>query len=103
MSNSYVDRLMENIVKNAFNDMDTRLTKSVKWLASMQGGETTIQNYKLLGKRVLIVAGVVIVVQAASSAIGTVLSRKREERRIEQVVRRVLEEERQKAEAEAQA
>ena len=61
----------------------------------------SIENYKLLGKRALIALGVVIVsVEVITSVVGFVASRKSEEQRIEKVVRRVLEEERQKAEAE---
>lgn len=77
-----------------------RALKGYGKLAAKQGGETIIDNYKLLGKRTIIAAGVTVVAaQVATFAIGTAISRKHEEQRIERVVQRVLEEERQKQEA----
>ena len=71
-------------------------------VVAKQGGNSVIENYQLLAKRALIVAGVAIVsVQAVTSIVNFVVSRRIEEQRIERVVRRVIEEEKQKAEAEA--
>lgn len=87
-----------------FDDKAVRIVKSLSRLAAKQGGESTLENYQLLGKRALIILGVAIVaVQVTTSVVGFVTSRKSEEQRIERVVRRVLEEERQNAEAEAEA
>ena len=98
MDNALVERYIESAVEDAFNHKAARLMKVVNKIAAKQGGGSTIENYKLLGKRVLIVLGVTVVaVQATTSVIGLVVSRKSEEQRIEKVVHRVLEEERQNA------
>ena len=102
MTSSLIERQVENAVPNMFDDKTVRIMKGVSKMAAKQGGESTIENYQLLGKRTLLALGAVIVgVQAVASVIGFVASRKSEEQRIERVVRRVLEEERQKAEAES--
>ena len=101
MSNSFVERQVENAVQDMFDDKAVRIVKGVSKIAAKQGGESTLQNYQLLGKRALIVLGVVIItVQVSTSVASFIMSRKNEEKRVEQIVRRVLEEERQKAEAE---
>ncbi|MBO4353090.1 MAG: hypothetical protein J5818_06315 [Eggerthellaceae bacterium] len=100
MNSSFIERQMENAAKEMFDDKTIRIMKSVGKIASKQGGGNAIENYQLLGKRALIALGVVVVAaQVTTSAIGFVVSRKSEEQRIERVVRRVLEEERQKAQA----
>ena len=100
MASSLIERQVENAVQDMFDDKAVRIVKSVSRMAARQGGESTIQNYQLLGKRALIVLGVVVVaVQVTTSAVGFVVSRRSEEQRIERVVRRVLEEERQKEKA----
>ncbi len=100
MAGSFVERQIEGAVLDLVNDNAARIMKGVSRLAAQQGGESTLQNYQLLGKRALIVAGVgIIAVQAVTSVAGFIISRKSEEKRIEQIVRRVLEEERQKEEA----
>lgn len=100
MASSLIERQMENAVQDMFDDKAVRFIKSVSKMASKQGGESVLENYQLLGKRALIVLGVAIVaVQLTTSAIGFVASRKSEEQRIERVVRRVLEEEQQKADS----
>ena len=101
MASSFVERQVENAVQDMLDDKAVRIVKGVSRIAAKQGGESTLENYQLLGKRALIVLGIVIVTaQVATSAVSFVMSRKNEEKRIEQVVRRVLEEERQKAEVE---
>ena len=102
MASSLIERQVESAVQDMFGDKTVRIMKNVSKMASKQGGESVLENYQLLGKRALIVMGVAIVaVQAVTSVVGFVASRKSEEQRIERVVRRVLEEERQKTEAEA--
>ena len=102
MASSIIERQVENAVQDMFDDKAVRFMKGVSKMASKQGGESILENYQLLGKRALIVLGAVIVaVQLTTSAVGFIASRKSEEQRIERVVRRVLEEERQKAEAKA--
>ena len=102
MSGSLIGRQVENVVQDVLDDKAVRVAKGISKLAAKQGGESTLQNYQLLGKRALIALVAVIVgVQLVSSAVGFVMSRKNEEKRIEQVVRRVLDEERQKADASA--
>lgn len=92
--------LIKRHVKAVLGTKAIRALKNVGELAAKQGGESTIENYKMLGKRAIVVAGVAVVaLQVATFAIGTAISRKSEEQRIERVVHRVLEEERQKQEA----
>ena len=100
MGNTFVERQVENAVQEMLDDKAVRVLKGVRRIAAKQGGGSVIENYQLLGKRTLIAVGVVVVaVQAVTTAVGFVVSRKTEEQRIERIVRRVLEEERQKAEA----
>ena len=102
MTSSFVERQVESAVQDLFDDKAVRLVKGVNRIAAKQGGGTIIENYQLLGKRALVVLGAVVVtVQVATSVIGFAVSRRSEEKRIEQIVRRVMEEERQKAEAQA--
>lgn len=102
MTSSLIERQMESAIQDMFDDKAVRIMKSLSKLAAKQGGGSTLENYQLLGKRALIVLGVALVaVQVTTSIVGFVASRKSEEQRIERVVRRVLEEENQKAEAEA--
>lgn len=100
MINSLIERQVENAVQDMFDDKTRRFMKRISRIAAKQGGESAIQNYKLLGKRVLITLGVIIIaVEATTSVVGFVISRRNEEQRIERVVRRVLAEERQEDEA----
>ena len=102
MASSLIERQMENAVQDLLDDKAVRIVKGVRKMAAKQGGETTIENYQLLGKRTLIALGAIVVtVQVATSVIGFVASRKSEEQRVERIVRRVLEEERLKGESEA--
>ncbi len=98
MGGSILERQVESAVQDMFDDRAVRFIKSIRRFAAKQGGESAIQNYQLLGKRVLIVVGVVIV---AVQGVSFIISRRNESKRIERVVRRVLEEERQKEEADA--
>ena len=103
-ADSIIERQVESAVQDMFDDKAVRVMKGISKVAAKQGGESTLRNYQLLGKRALIVVGVVVVVvQLTTSVVGFVISRKNEEKRIEQIVRRVLEEERQKEEAGATA
>lgn len=100
MARSIVERQVENAVEDLLDDKAVRVVKGISRVAARQGGESALENYQLLGKRALIVLGVVVVaVQVTTSAVGFVVSRRSEEQRIERVVRRVLEEERQKEKA----
>ena len=90
MVGALIERQVESAVQDMFDDRAVRFVRRLSKMAAKQGGESTIQNYQLLGKRALIGT-----VQIATSAVGFVISRKSEEQRIERVVRRVLEEERQ--------
>ena len=101
MITSIVEQQVQNAAQELLDDKTVKILKGVRRLASKQGGENAIENYQLLGKRTLIVLGVTIVaVQAVASVVGFVVSRKSEEQRIERIVRRVIEEERQKSENE---
>ena len=101
MITSIVEQQVQNAAQELLDDKTVKSLKGVRRLASKQGGENAIENYQLLGKRTLIVLGVTIVaVQAVASVVGFVVSRKSEEQRIERIVRRVIEEERQKSENE---
>ena len=98
MSSSFVERQVESAVQDMFDDRAVRVMRVISRLAAKQGGESTMHNYQLLGQRALIVLGVTIAaVQITTSVVGYIRSRKNEEKRIEQVVRRVLDEERQLA------
>ena len=98
MNNTFVERQVERAVEDMLDGKAVRVLKGVRRMAAKQGGENIIENYQLLGKRALIVLGAAVVVaQVTTSIVGFVVSRKTEEQRIERVVRRVLEEERQKA------
>lgn len=100
MGKSFLERQVENTVKEMFNEKGVRLMRVVQRLAAKQGGENAIENYRLLGKRALIVAGVAIIaIEATTSVVGLVISRKSEEQRMEKIARRVYEEESQKEEA----
>lgn len=97
MFNDIVETQIEAAFQDALGDKAVKLVKGLSTIASKQGGSNAVENYKLLGQRALIVAGVaIVVVNIASWAVGTVVSRKLEEKRIEQTVRRVLAEEREK-------
>ncbi len=99
MASSLLERQLESAVQNVFDDKAVRIVRGINKIASKQGGDSALENYQLLGKRALIVLGVTIVaVQLTSSVISFVVSRRSEEQRIERIVRRVLEEEQQKAE-----
>lgn len=104
MNDSLIERLMENALRDVFGDKAKSIVKSFSRMAAKQGGESTIENYQLLGKRALVAfIAALVAAQAVSSVVNYVISRKNEERRMEKVARRVLEEERQKAEAESAA
>ncbi|MBP3884098.1 MAG: hypothetical protein J6D54_04065 [Olsenella sp.] len=101
MANSFMEQHVENAVQNAIQDAmgekAVQFIQGINKFASKQGGKTEIENYKLLGKRVLIVAGIgIATVQVVSWVGGTLISRKLEAQRVEKIVRRILEEERQK-------
>ena len=96
MDNMFIEQQVKHAVRGLLDEKTAKALDGIGKIAAKQGGATTIENYKLLGKRALIVLGVAVVaVQATASVVGLVMSRKTEEQRIEKVVRRVLEEERQ--------
>ena len=100
MAGTFIERQVENAVQDMLGDKAVRIVKGIGKMAEQQGGDSAVENFQLLGKRALIALGVVIVaVEVTTSAVSFVISRKGEEQRIERIVRRVLEEERQKGEA----
>ena len=102
MVSSLIERQVENAVQDMFDEKTVRIVRGVNKLAAKQGGESFLENYQLLAKRTLIAMGIVIVaVQVTTSVVSFIASRRSEEKRIEQIVRRVLKEEQQKAKAEA--
>ena len=102
MAGSLIERQVENAMWEMFDDKAARFMRVVSRLAAKQGGASTAENYQLLGKRVLIVAGVVVVVvQVTTSVVSFVASRKSEEQRMERVARRVFAEESENARAKA--
>ena len=102
MTNTFIERQLENSLKGVLGNRAVRVVRAISKMAAKQGGESAIENYQMLGKRALVVVGVIAVaVQVTASTVGYVISRRREEQRIEQIVHRVLEEERQKDETEA--
>ena len=104
MVNDLVEQRIVSAVNEALGERAVKVLKGVYSLASKQGGGNAVENYQILGKKALVVAGVVVVViQVATWVGGTVISRRLERRRIEQTVRRVLEEERQRELAEAES
>ena len=95
--NTRVEAHIERTIKDAIGDKAVRVFRHVKKLAAKQGGESALENYQLLGKRTLIVFGVALVtVNAAVSAVSFIASRKSERKRVEAIVRQVMEEEKQK-------
>ena len=110
MGGLMLDNKMDNAIKNAvqnalheaFGDDAAQIAQTVNELAERQGGRNIAENYQLLGKRALIVAGVTIVgIQAVVWVGRTVIARRAEAKRVERIVRRVLEEEHAKQAAEA--
>ena len=96
MINSLVENQIKSMVRDTFGDKAVRIVKRIDKIAAKQGGSNAVENYRLLGKRALIVVGAtVIVVQATASIIGLIVARRSEAQRVEKIVRRVLEEERQ--------
>ena len=103
MVNAIMEQQIENAVHDAIGEKAVQIMRGVSKVASKQGGETSLENYQLLGKRALIVVGVVLVTVQLATWVGKLtVSRRMEEKRIEQTVRRILEEERQR-EAEEEA
>ncbi len=98
MALSFIERQLESTVQGLLGNTAMRVMRGVSHIAAKQGGATMAENYQLLGKRVLAVAGVAIV---AVQIVGYVIARKSEEQRIERVVRRVMAEERLKTQMEA--
>ena len=94
MDNVFIERQVQRAVWEALGDRGVRLLNGIRKIAAKQGGENAIQNYQLLGKRTLVAAVVAVVaVQAVTSTVGYVVARRNEDKRIEKIVRRVLEEE----------
>ena len=100
MVNEIVERQIESAVHDAVGEKAVQIMRFIGKFASKQGGDSAIENYQLLGKRALIVAGVAIIaIEATTSVVGLVISRKSDEQRMEKIARRVYEEEAQKEEA----
>lgn len=96
MTKSFVERQIEDAVQGMFDDKAVRFMKGVSEMAAKQGGASTAENYRLLGKRALIaLGGAVVAVQVTTSLVGLLASRKSEEKRVERIVRRILAEESQ--------
>lgn len=86
-----VESAIQDAVKEAVGKKAMSIVRGVSKIASKQGGATAIENYQLLGKRALIVAGVaIVVVNVVTWTVGGAVSRKLEEKRVERIVRRVL-------------
>ena len=98
MAGFLIRRQVENGLQDMLGENAVRIIQSLSKIAAKQGGGSIIENYQLLGKRVLIALGVAAV---AAQGISFVLARRSEEQRMEKVARRVFEEELQKADAEA--
>lgn len=95
---SLVEKQVEVMAHEVGGDKAVQLMQAVSKLAAKQGGETMLENYQLLAKRALIAAGITVVaIQAVAGIVGHFTARKREEQRVEQIVRRILAEERARA------
>ena len=105
MGNTMIERQIESVVQDVVSDNVSKLMRGISKVAAMQGGKSTIENYQLLGKRALVVAGVAFtVVQVVTWVGSTVVARRMEKKRIDEAVRRALAEERaRQAEAQAEA
>ena len=102
--NNAIEGAIQNALHETFGDDAIQIVQRVNKIAERQGGKNLVENYQILGKRVLIVAGVAVVGISAVSWIGrTIIARRLEAARVEKIVRRILEEERAKQEAEAEA
>lgn len=100
--NNAIEGAIQNALHETFGDDAIQIVQRVNKIAERQGGKNLVENYQILGKRVLIVAGVAVVGISAVSWIGrTIIARRLEAARVEKIVRRILEEERAKQEAEA--
>ena len=106
MVSKIVEHGIENAVDELFDDKTAHIVKTVGKVAVKKAGEKItekgIQGTLQVGKKALIVLGAVIVTaQVATTAVGLVLLHKAQDKRTERIVRKVLEEEIQKAQAEA--
>ena len=98
MASSFLEYQIENALQDNHDDRVVRVVRWVNNLAAKQGGNSMMHNYQLLGQRALVVVGVAAV---AVQLVSYVIARKSEEQRMENVARRVFEEERQKEQASA--
>ena len=97
LEKALIEHKVEDVVTDLFDEKTVRTMKGINKIASKQGGDSIIKNYQLLGKRTLIVVGgTLLVVNVVTSVASFIISRKSEEKRVERIVRRVLEEEREK-------
>ena len=106
MVSKIVEHGIENAVDELFDDKTARIVKTVGKAAVKKAGEKItekgVQSTLQVGRKALIALGAVVVtVQVATTVIGLVVLHKAQDRRTERIVRRVLEEENQKAKAEA--
>lgn len=92
-----VESQIEKTIREYMGDDALRVLQSVGKVAAKQGGASTLENYQLLGKRALIALGAALAVASIATSIGgLVLSRVSEKKRVEKLVRQILEEERLK-------
>ena len=95
-----VKACIKNQVKKARGEKAIGVIKQVGELATTQNDGSTVDNLLSFGKRALVVTVVAVVAtQVVVAAVGTVVAHKAEEKRVEKIVRRILEEERQEQEA----
>ena len=104
MFKKFLSTHLEDRIGAAINelagDKAAMVLSSIAKVAAKQGGSSMAENYQLLGKRAAIGIGVALLAVNTIGWIGgTIISRRREEKRIEETVRRVLAEERAKEEA----
>ena len=98
MVSKLVEHGIENAVDNLLDDKTARIVKDVGKMAVKHVGKTTNQSPLSLGRKALaVLGGVIVTVQVATAVTTIIVLRKTEDKRIEKVVRKVLEEERKMA------
>ena len=93
--NAIVEQQIKNTVEGTLGPKAMQALRGIGKLAARQGGESTLENYQLLGKRALVVGGIAVAVVQTGILIGGIaLTRRSEKHRIEKTVRKILAEER---------
>ena len=73
--NAFVEKQVDSAVKAIAGPKALKALRGVRKLASLQGGTSSVENYRLLGKRAGIVAGVALAtVSAGTMAAGAALA-----------------------------